>query len=376
MKLIALLLCAIPLLSASLFAAPPKGESFGKTPDGSEVQLFTLTNSHGMKLRAMTYGGIVLSLEAPDRDGKLADVVLGYDNLDQYLKNGAYFGAVIGRYGNRIADAKFSLDGQEYALARNSSRNGIACSLHGGIKGFDKVVWEGEGVERVDGQGVKFHYVSKDGEEGYPGQLDVTVTYWLTEKNEWEIEYRATTTKATPVNLTQHSYFNLRGAGGGDILEHQLTLMASRYTPLNDGLIPTGEVKPVAGTPRDFTQVHAIGERISADDPQMKIANGYDTNFVLDNQSGNPTLAATVHDPASGRMMVVFTTEPAVQFYTATYGIGRMFGKGGKVYEGRAAFCLETQHYPDSPNEPSFPSTILRPGKTFESHTVFIFGVK
>ncbi len=375
MKLRLTLLLA--LVAVTVFAVePPKAEPFGKTADGTPVDVFTLTNSHGLKLRTMTYGAIVLSLETPDRHGTPADIVLGYNTLAEYIAATPYFGAVVGRYGNRIALGKFTLDGHEYPLATNSASAGIPCSLHGGVKGFDKVVWHAEPLARDDAPGVKFTYVSKDGEEGFPGNLNVAVTYWLTDNNEWRVEYEATTDKATPVNLTQHSYFNLRGEGNGDILGHEMTIKAAKFTPVTAGLIPTGELRPVAGTPFDFTTPHVIGERVNADDEQIKFGGGYDHNWVLDNQGGALAQAAVVYEPTSGRVMEVLTTEPGVQFYCANHLNGKIVGKAGRPYQARGALCLETQHYPDSPNQPNFPSCILRPGQTLHSTTVFRFSVQ
>lgn len=368
----------IAIISAMEFshASAPMSESFGQTADGTPVKVFTLTNSHGIKLRVMNYGAIVLSLEVPDRNGKPGDVVLGYRTLDEYIKDTPYFGAVVGRYGNRIANGKFTLDGKTYTLATNNSPGGIPCSLHGGLKGFDKVVWDAEGVEKPGAQGVKFHYRSKDGEEGYPGNLDMTVTYWLTDNNEWQIDYGATTDKATPVNVTQHSYFNLRGEGNGDILGHEVTLNASKFTPVTAGLIPTGELRPVSGLPFDFTNPHPIGERVDSKDEQIRFGNGYDHNWVLDNQGGALALAATVYEPTTGRVMEVLTTEPGIQFYSGNFLDGSLTGKSGKPYPFRSGLALETQHYPNSPNQPSFPGTILEPGQELKSTTVYRFSVR
>lgn len=367
---------ALAMTANVMSAEPPKAEVFGKMPDGTAVEAYTLTNKHGVKLRAMTYGAIVLSLETPDRDGKSADIVLGYNTLGEYIKDTPYFGAVVGRYGNRIANGKFSLEGKDYTLATNNEPGGLKCSLHGGLKGFDKVVWRGEGLVKDGAQGVKFSYTSKDGEEGYPGTLNLSVTYLLTDANEWKVDYEATTDKATPVNVTQHSYFNLKGEGNGDILGHELTFKASKFTPVTVGLIPTGELRPVKGTPFDFTTPHSIGERVKADDEQMKFGGGYDHNWVLDNQDGKLALAASVHEPTTGRTLAVLTTEPGLQFYCGNFLDGKLTGKSGKPYQFRNGFCLETQHYPDSPNQPAFPSTILQPGKTLKSTTVFQFGAK
>lgn len=342
------------------------------TIDGRPVELFLLTNPRGMKAAITNYGGIVVELWVPDRHGRLADVVLGYPTLEAYVKDSPYFGAIIGRYGNRIGKARFTLGGQEYRLAANDHGN----HLHGGIKGFDKVVWEAQPTETPQGPQLKLSYLSKDGEEGYPGNLQVTVTYRLTDDNALEIEYRATTDKPTPVNLTNHSYFNLRGQGEGDILAHELVLCADRFTPVDAGLIPTGELRPVEGTPFDFRTPVAIGKRIDQPDEQLRFGRGYDHNFVLNKQPGEMGLAARVVEPTSGRVMEVLTTEPAVQFYSGNFLDGTNVGKGGKVYRHRYGFCLETQHFPDSPNQPHFPSTILDPGKEYRSRTVYKFSTQ
>jgi aldose 1-epimerase len=346
--------------------------SFGRLPDGTEVGLFTLTNARGLEVRAISYGAIILSVRAPDRRGQLDDVTLGCDDLEGYLTRSRYFGAVVGRYGNRIADGRFTLDGKTFQLATNNGRN----HLHGGIKGFDKVVWSAQPHARDGHTAVAFSYTSPDGEESYPGTLKARVSYTLTERNELVIEYEATTDKPTPLNLTQHSYFNLAGEGRGDILQHVLTLEADRYTPVDDTSIPTGELAPVAGTPFDFRQPTAIGARIDADHEQLRIGSGYDHNFVLRDgpAPGGLRHAARVVDPASGRTLDVATTEPGVQFYAGTH-LGGQVGKSGHAYGARTGFCLETQHFPDSPNKPQFPSTILRPGRTYRSKTVFTFGV-
>ena len=370
-------LFSVAVSACSVFAVDvPKAEPFGKMPDGTEIQAFTLTNKNGIKLRAITYGAIVLSLETPDRNGKLADIVLGYNTLEEYIKDTPYFGAVVGRYGNRIAGGKFSLDGTTYTLATNNEPGGMKCSLHGGLKGFDKVVWHGEGLVKNGVQSVKFSYTSKDGEEGFPGTVELSVIYQLTDDNQWRIDYEAKTDKASPLNVTQHSYFNLKGEGNGDILEHELVFKASRFTPVNAGLIPTGELRAVTNTPFDFTTAHRIGERVKADDEQIRFGGGYDHNWVLDSQDGSLALAAIVTEPSSGRTMEVLTTEPGLQFYCGNFLDGKLMGKSGKAYQFRNGFCLETQHYPDSPNQPSFPSTILRPGKTWTSTTVYRFGAK
>lgn len=344
---------------------------FGKMPDGQEVKLYTLRNVNGATAKIMNYGAIVVSLEMPDSQGQMDDIVLGYDNLDGYLKVTPYFGAIVGRYGNRIGNATFTLDGIAYTLAKNDKEN----SLHGGVKGFDKVVWDHKPVWKSDAVGVELSYLSKDGEEGYPGNLKATVTYLLTNKNELRIEYLATTDKATPVNLTHHGYWNLTG-GKRDILDHVLTLNADKFTPVDAGLIPTGVLEPVEGTPMDFRKGNAIGERIDADFEQLKLGGGYDHNWVLNRGGRGLSLAAKVVEPTTGRVMEVWTTEPGVQFYSGNFLDGTITGKGGQVYKHRWGLCLETQHYPDSPNKPQFPSTILRPGDEYKTTTVYRFSTK
>jgi aldose 1-epimerase len=355
-------------------AAPARGvirAAFGKTANGIPVEIYTLTNANGIELRAMTYGGIITSLKVPDRSGHIGDIVLGFDTIDSYLKDSPYFGALIGRYGNRIAKGQFTLGGTTFKLATNNGPN----HLHGGMKGFDKVLWNAMQAAGPDGVSVTFTRTSPDGEEGYPGNLQVSVRYMLTDKNELMIDYRATTDKATPVNLTQHSYFNL-AADSGDILGHELMLNASRYTPVDETLIPTGELAPVEGTPFDFRKATAIGARIDADHVQLKNGKGYDHNWVLNRTGAGLQRAAFVVEPKSGRTMDIATTEPGIQFYSGNFLDGTITGKGGQVYKHRAGFCLETQHYPDSPNRPDFPSTILQPGQTYASKTVFTFGVQ
>jgi aldose 1-epimerase len=363
---------------ASLFprtglASPPTGkpgvkkESFGTLPDGTSVDLYTITNAQGTEIRATNYGGIVVSLRVPDKKGNLDDIALGFDDLKGYLANTPYFGAIIGRYGNRIANGKFTLDGKEYTLARNNGPN----SIHGGLKGFNKVAWQAEPFQSPVGVGIILSYTSKDGEEGYPGNFKTKVTYTLTEKNEWIIDYEAVTDKATPVNLTEHTYFNLAGEGKGDVLGHILQLNASRFTPVDQNLIPTGELRPVKSTPLDFTQPTAIGARIDADYEQLRLGHGYDHNFVIDRKDSDPVLAARVKEPTSGRVLEVYTTEPGVQLYTGNFLDGTITGKGGHVYKQRFGFCLETQHFPDSPNHPDLPTTILRPGQTYHSRTIY-----
>ena len=339
--------------------------SFGSVA-GQPVELFTLRNANGIELKATNYGGIITSIVTPDRDGKPGDIVLGFDTLDGYLKDSPYFGALVGRYGNRIAKGRFTLDGKTYTLAVNNGPN----HLHGGIKGFDKVIWKAEPLSGKTG--IVFSRRSPDGEEGYPGNLDVRVTYELTDRNELVITYHATTDKATPVNLTNHSYFNL--AGGGDVLGHQLMIAADRYTPVDSTLIPTGTLAPVEGTPFDFRQPTAIGARIEQPNEQLKNGGGYDHNWVLNRSGSGRQLAARVVEPKSGRTLEVSTTEPGVQFYSGNFLDGTITGKGGQAYQRRSGMCLETQHYPDSPNQPAFPSTILRPGASYDSQTVFTFG--
>jgi aldose 1-epimerase len=344
-------------------------KAFGKTPDGQEVDLYILTNTAGMTAKIMTYGAILTELDVPDRDGKAADVVLGFDNLKDYLAGHPYFGATVGRVANRIAKGKFTLDGKEYKLAVNNGPN----ALHGGLKGFDKVVWTAAPVATPDGAAVIFKYVSKDGEEGYPGNLTATVVYTLTNENALRLDYTAKTDKATPVNLTNHTYFNLAGAKAGDILGHGLTLFADRYTPVDDTLIPTGEIKPVKGTPLDFTRATRIGARID----QLKgEPGGYDHNYVLNSEGKELALAARVHEAKSGRTMEMWTTEPGVQFYTGNFLDGKQTGRGGVVYKKHGGFCLEAQHFPDSVNHANFPSMILKPGQTYRQTTIYKFSVK
>ncbi len=344
--------------------------AFG-TVAGRPVEVYTLRNAKGVEARVTNFGGVIVSLKTPDRAGKLEDIVLGFDSVTPYIAGAPYFGAIIGRYGNRIGNAQFTLDGKTYTLAKNDGAN----HLHGGVKGFDKVIWAAEPFTGKGERGLVLKYTSADGEEGYPGTLKATVTYTLTDANELAVEYVATTDKATPVNLTQHSYFNLAGAGIGDILGHKLMIAASGFTPVDAGLIPTGAIAPVKGTPFDFRVPTAIGARIDADDPQLKNGKGYDHNWVLDRKGKGLQLAARVVEPTSGRTLEVRTTEPGLQFYAGNFLDGTIKGKGGKVYGHRTGFCLETQHYPDSPNKASFPSTILRPGQEYRTRTVFALGV-
>jgi aldose 1-epimerase len=341
---------------------------------GKPVEMVTLKNKNGMEVQAISYGGIITSVKVPDRAGKLADVVLGFDQSNQYFAEPTppYFGAIVGRYGNRIAKGQFTLDGKPYPLAKNNAPN----HLHGGNKGFDKVLWTVTTKETPEGASAIFSRTSPDGEEGYPGNLAARVTYTLTDKNELVVEYHATTDKPTVVNLTQHTYFNLAGEGSGDILGHQLMLNADRYTPVDDTLIPTGELAPVAGTPFDFRQPTVIGARINQDNAQLKAGKGYDHNWVLNRKAAGLELAARLTDPKSGRTLEVRTTEPGIQFYTGNFLDGTIKGKSGHVYGLRTGICLETQHFPDSPNHKAFPSTELRPGKSYESKTVFTFSAK
>jgi aldose 1-epimerase len=348
-------------------------ETFGTTSDGREVQLYTLVNINGLRAEISNYGGTMVRLLVPDRDGALDDILLGFDNLADYQERSPYFGCLIGRFGNRIAGGRFELDGETYQLAANNDPGGIPCHLHGGERGFDKVVWEAEPVYRDDASGLRLSRLSPDGEEGYPGNLSVTVHYWLTDDDTLRIEYMATTDRPTPVNLTQHNYYNLRGEGDGDINGHELMIHARRFTPVDAGLIPTGELRPVFNTPFNFTTPHAIGHRVDQDDEQLRFGLGYDHNWVLDSQDGSLAKAAMVFEPTTGRIMEVWTTEPGLQFYGGNFLDGTLTGKSGKPYPHRSGFCLETQHYPDSPNQPGFPSTILRPGETYQSVTEYRF---
>ena len=341
-------------------------QPFGKMPDGTPVEIFILSDGT-VEARIMSFGGIIVSLRTSDRKGKMEDIVLGFDTLDEYVANSHnFYGAVIGRYANRIAHGTFTLDGKKYSLPRNNGEN----TLHGGPNGFYNVLWKAKLVDN----GVELAYLSKDGEEGFPGTLNATVRYTL-EKGALRVEYSATTDKPTVVNLTQHSYFNLGGQGSGDILGHQLTLHASKFTPVDAALIPTGKIKSVASTPFDFLHATRIGERIEANDEQLKLGKGYDHNWVLDGNKGKLREAAEVYEPSSGRVMKVSTTEPGIQFYSGNFLTGAK-GKGGKPYPFRSALCLETQHFPDSPNHPAFPSTELKLGQTFNSVTVFSFSTR
>jgi aldose 1-epimerase len=344
---------------------------FGQLTDGATVDVFTLTNAGGMEVRTIPYGAIIVSIKVPDRNGRLEDVVLGFDTLDGYANHRTFFGAVVGRYGNRIANGRFTLDGKTYELATNNGPN----HLHGGLKGFDKLLWNAQSFDRDGNTGVVYRLTSRAGDEGYPGTLDVRVTYTLTPANELMVEYDATTDQATPINLTQHSFFNLTGEGRNDILDHRLTINADRFTPVDKTLIPTGELAPVAGTPFDFRQPTPIGARISADHEQLHNGTGYDHNWVLNRTRAGLVPAAHLEDPATGRTLAVSTTEPGMQFYSGNFLDGTVSGKSGHVYKQRYGLCLETQHFPDSPNRANFPSPILRAGDRYQSKTVFAFGV-
>lgn len=348
--------------------------AFGKTPDGRETHVHTLSNSSGLSVDITDFGGTVVRLKVPDRHGSIADVVLGFDTVEGYARpSGPFFGATIGRCGNRIAGGRFTLDGKLYQLPTNNSPGGIPCHLHGGPVGFDKVLWTAEECVTGSEPSLRLSYQSRDGEEGYPGNLNAKVVFTLTADNALRIDYTATTDKPTPVNLTNHSYFNLAGEGERTILGHVLTLNAARYTPVNAGLIPTGDFASVVDTPFDFRAPHTIGERIDRPNEQLRFAGGYDHNFVLDGGGRELALIAMVLEPQSGRELEVFTTEPGVQFYSGNFLDGTLLGKQGHAYPRRSGFCLETQHFPDSPNHPAFPSIILRPGATYRTTTMYRF---
>ena len=375
--LLAAFLAGCTSMSTSNSSSTITKAAFGKTPDGTPVEIYTLRNGKEMEARIMTYGGIVTSLKVPDKNGKLGDVVLGFDNLDGYLnpsyaKASPYFGALIGRYGNRIANGRFSLDGHEYNVVTN---NGANC-LHGGPEGFDKRVWNVVKADiGSDGPQLKLTYLSKDGEEGFPGNLSVTAVYTVTKDNALKVQFTATTDKDTVCNLTHHSYFNLRGSG--DNLDHVLYINANKFTPVDSALIPTGELRPVAGTPFDFLTPTAVGARINnTNDDQVKFANGYDDNWVLNKQGNELSLAARVSEPTSGRVMEVWTTAPGMQFYTGNFLDGSLTGKGGWVYQFRDALAMEPQGFPDSPNHPSFPTTELKPGETYHNTILYKFSTE
>jgi aldose 1-epimerase len=361
-----------PPPAATSTDAAVKREPFGTLPDGSAVELFTLTNSHGIEVRAMTYGGIILSLRVPDRNGQLDDVVLGYNTAADYVTNKTtYFGAIVGRYANRIGKGRFTLDGKTVQLTTNDGPN----HLHGGAKGFDKVMWKGEPVAGRDAA-VMFSYISRDGEEGYPGSLTAHVTYTLTDNNELIFEYHASTDAPTVVNLSQHSYFNLAGQGARDILDHELQIQADRYTPVDETLIPLGELAPLEATPFDFRASTRIGSRIGEDNEQLRRGKGYDHNWVLTRSGDGLQTIAKVTERSTGRTMSIATTEPGLQFYSGNFLDGTLTGKQGRVYRHRFGFCLETQHFPDSPNKPQFPSTALKAGQEYRSRTVLTFGTE
>lgn len=348
----------------------PVKELFGKLADGTEVHRWSLENG-GTRLKVLSYGGIVQSLEIPDRDGRYANVSLGFDSVEEYVAGSPYFGALIGRYGNRVDAGRFTLDGETYTLSVNDGAN----SLHGGADGFDRAVWDVEPFEDGPDVGLRLSYTSPDGEMGYPGTLAVRVTYTLTGRGEWRIDYEATTDRPTVVNLTNHVYWNLAGEGRGPVHDHELTIAAGRYTPVDSGLIPTGEPADVTGTPFDFRTGKTVGADLRAGDPQLLYAKGFDHNWVLDKGvTDAPEWAATLVDPASGRVLTVSTTEPGLQFYSGNFLDGTLVGTSGRSYRQGDALCLETQHFPDSPNKPSYPSTVLRPGETYRSTTVHAFG--
>jgi aldose 1-epimerase len=344
-------------------------QPFGAILDGTPVSIYTLTNGKGLEARVMNYGAILVSLKVPGRDGQSADVTLGYDSLDGYLKKSPYFGAVVGRYANRIGGARFKLNGTEYKLAAN---NGPNC-LHGGLRGFDKRAWK---EVAATSESLELLYESPDGEEGFPGTLATRVTYTITPANELRLDYHATAAHDTVLNLTNHSYFNLAGEGSGEILDHRIQIMADRFTPTDAGQIPTGELSPVAGTPLDFRTPQIIGARIDATDQNIRYGKGYDHNYVVNGTAGTVRTCARVEDSRSGRVMEVLTSQPGVQFYTGNNLDGTIHGKGGKVYAKRSALCLETQHFPDSPNQPRFPSTELKGGQTFVSTTIYRFSIQ
>ncbi|MEQ8303828.1 MAG: aldose epimerase family protein [Cyclobacteriaceae bacterium] len=355
-----------------VFGCTSRDRTSSTMVDPTRIQTYTLSNKMGVEVTLTNFGGKVISLFVPDREGNFDDVVLGYDSVTQYVSGNPYFGALIGRYANRIANSEFGLDGENYQLAANNDKH----ALHGGPNGFHNVIWDAKEFEGEQGNSLELSYVSEDGEEGYPGEVSVMVRYTLTESNELIIDYRASTSKSTPINLTHHSFFNLAGEGTGEILGHELRINAEYFTPVDEALIPTGELQPVAGTPFDFREVHTIGERIAEEHQQLAYGNGYDHNFVINKEGLLFSMAAFVREPASGRTMEVWTTEPGLQFYSGNFLDGSDVGKGGKRYGVRSAFCLEAQHFPNSPNEPIFPNTILRPGEEYRQKTLYRFGVE
>jgi aldose 1-epimerase len=379
LRVTAVLTCAFCFASAPLSVLHAKSKpnitksTFGKTTDGQQADLYVLANKKGMQVAITNFGATTVSVKVPDRNGKVADVVLGYDDVKDYESGKAYFGATVGRYANRIAHGEFTLNGTTYTLAKNDGEN----HLHGGVRGFSKKMWAAKDVSTGNRPALKFTYVSEDGEEGYPGKLEASVTFTLTDKSELIIQYAAATDKATVINLTNHSYFNLAGQDSGDILSHHLTLYADKFTPVDATLIPTGELRNVKGTPFDFTRAEAIGTRINQSDQQLKFGKGYDHNWVLKkNKVGGLSPAAELYDAQSGRVVDVQTTEPGVQFYSGNFLDGTARGKAGKAYNYRTGLCLETQHFPDSPNHPHFPTTTLKPGERFRSTTIYAFSTK
>ena len=364
--LVSFVAAGFPAVAASPMASVVKA-GFGKTLEGTPVDCYTLTNRRGVVARIITYGALLTELHVPDRHGKLGDIVLGFDNLAPYLKGHPYFGATIGRVGNRIAQGRFTLEGNRYTLATNNGPN----HLHGGLQGFDKVVWQARPVAVNNGVAVLFSYVSRDGEEGYPGTMTATVTYTLTDRDELRLDYTARTDKATPVNLTNHSYWNL--AGEGDILGHCLELRAHRYTPVDDTLIPTGEIAPVKGTPMDFTRLHPIGDHLRE---LTSNPRGYDHNYVLDSAGKQMARAVRVYEPKTGRVLEIFTDQPGLQFYSGNFLDATLTGKRGVTYHQYDGFCLEPQHFPDSVNHPNFPSVILQPGQTYRTTTIHRFSLR
>ena len=371
--LMSLMLMPMAHTNSTRTAKPMEKKAFGTTPDGKTADLYVLTNKNGMEVSITNYGGIVTSIKVPDRNGKVGDVALGYDTLDGYVTDKVYIGATVGRYCNRIGHGEFSIDGVNYTLAKNNGEN----TLHGGIKGFNKMLWEARDVSKDGEPALELKYTSKDMEEGFPGNLATTVVFTLTNRNELKIDYTATTDKKTVVNLTNHSYFNLAGPGSGDVLKTVLRIEADKLTPIDSGLIPTGELKSVQGTPFDFRKPAEIGARIDQDDEQLKLGRGYDHNFALiKNKPNGLTLAARAEEPTTGRVLEVWTTEPGIQLYTGNFLDGSIHGKGGVAYTKRGAFCLETQHFPDSPNHSNFPSTILSPGQRYHTTTIYKFSTK
>lgn len=360
------------LVIAAFLAQPSEAET--TVADFDSIQLWTLKNKSGMTVKVTNYGAIITSIVVPDRNGNMGDIALGYHHVESYMNavDKPYFGAIVGRYGNRIAKGEFTLDGETYKLAVNNGDN----HLHGGVIGFDKVVWNAKPVESAGWTGLELTYLAKDKEEGYPGNVNIKVTYQLSDDNALTVDYHATSDKATPINLTQHTYFNLKGEGQGTILDHELMINAKKYTPVDVGMIPTGEMPEVAGTPFDFTSPKAIGRDIGVTNQQLENGLGYDHNFILDKQGDELSLAARVHEPTTGRTMEIQTTEPGIQFYCGNFLDGRLKGKSGQAYVNRGGFCLETQHYPDSPNQPNFPSCILKPGSEYKTKTVFKFSAK